>query len=136
MTALSAERATSTRNEGNQRSLLMADDSTIYAGSLVMIDADGLAASGADTASVMGVVGLATETVVNPASGGLRVVVVECEALIAASSVTQAMVGSLTFCVDDQTVDETTTNSATAGMVTEYVSTTSLWVALSDKYLT
>jgi hypothetical protein len=101
---------------------------TIYAGSIVMLDATGFAVPGANTASCV-CAGIARARAVGGATDGAVWVQVEAPviALLAATSITQAMVGRAMYVVDDQTIDDTAANVA-AGMLMEFVSTTSGWV--------
>lgn len=99
----------------------------INMGSLVAINAAGFLTPAADAANLK-VVGIAAETVDNSggSAGDLKCRV---EAPIigrfAASSITQAMVGTKMYVVDDQTVDDATgTNSIIAGVLVEFISTT------------
>jgi hypothetical protein len=136
MTALAAARQTESKSLGNVRDYLMVASTTIYKGGMVMLDANGLAAPAADTASVKGVVGVATETITSDASTATYIAVQEGTYLMVASSIADSLHGSLVYVVDDQTVDETTTNSAIAGILIRRVSNTSGWVAMGPMYLT
>lgn len=104
---------------------------TIYKGAIVSVDDAGFAVPASDTAAHR-VIGIAKETVLNPGASGVNwVKVVSGRAfLIAAVSITQAMVGDVMFVVDDQTVDDAagTTNDVPVGRLVEFISTTSGWV--------
>ena len=131
MTALAADANRKTRgNAGRQTGYLMAASQTIYKGALVMINASGLAVPATDAAAGI-VVGVADEQVVSAASGSYWIKVRSGEAfLFAASSITQAMVGTAMYVVDDNTVDDAAgpTNDRPVGILEEFVSTTQGWV--------
>ena len=99
----------------------------IFAGALVAINAAGFLAPAADAASFK-VVGIAKETVDNSggAAGDLSCrVETRLIGRFAASSITQAMVGTKMYVVDDQTFDDAVgTNSIIAGVLVEYISAT------------
>jgi hypothetical protein len=129
MAALTARRATDSRNEGKTTTRLMKASTTIYAGSLVMLDSNGLALPAAASAGNKGVVGVAVETVTSAASGSYYVTVREGEFLFDATSIAQANVNSKMYASDDHTIDETQgLNEPVAGVLAEYVSATSGWV--------
>ena len=132
MAALSAARVTKSRSLGRLVSYKMADDTTIYAGGLVMINSAGLAIAAAAAASNQGVVGVATETVTNASGGTDAILCQEGIFLFAATSIAQTAMGSKVYASDDQTVDETQgTNEPLAGVCVEFVSSTSGWVDVS-----
>jgi len=130
--AASADRFCDKKNVFGLREFLMTASTTIYAGTMVMVDTTtGLALPAADTASCK-VVGVATKQVTSAASGSYYIEVEYGEFKMAASSIAQGAVGDLMYVVDDQTVDETTpANSVKAGILTEYVSATVGWVLIS-----
>lgn len=129
MTALAADAARDSRNLGAKRQYLMAASTTIYKGSLVMINSSGLAVPASAENGNNGCVGVATEQVTSAASGSYYIEVQTGEFLFAATSITQAMVNDLVYADDDNTVDETATQyDPTAGIITQFVSTTSAWV--------
>ena len=111
----------------------VAASTTIYQGTLVMLNTSGYLVPAADTASCK-VVGLADEKVDNSAgsNGDLTCrVVSNCTAKMTASSVAISNLDApLLYVVDDQTVDETTpANSVKAGIhVTPFISATEAWV--------
>lgn len=125
MTALAADRVTQ-KQLADEISFKMAAVK-IFAGALVAINASGYLAPAADTANFK-VVGVAKETVDNSGgSAGDLSCKVETRiiAKFAASSITQAMVGTKMYVVDDQTFDDATgTNSIVAGVLIEYLSAT------------
>lgn len=130
MAALTAKRATDSRNLGQTRVYKMAGSTTIYAGGLVMLKSDGYAKTAAALASNKGVVGVAMETVVNSgADGAKEITVQEGEFLLGATSIAQVSIGSAVYASDDQTIDETQgSNEPKVGLLTEVVSSTSGWV--------
>lgn len=127
--ALSAARATQSRALGTIHRKLMKASTTIYAGSLVMLDSNGLALPAAASASNKGVVGVATETVTSAASGSYYVHVQEGIFLFDATSIAQGNENSLMYASADNTFDETQgVNEPVAGRLVEYVSATSGWI--------
>ncbi|MAH45394.1 hypothetical protein CMI37_06170 [Candidatus Pacearchaeota archaeon] len=135
MAALSAARLTKSRSPIRQVSYLMKASTQIYAGSMVMIDSNGLALPAAASAGNNGVVGVATTSVLSTASGDERIVVQEGIFLFAATSIAQGNVGERVFGLDDQTIDETTgSDTPLAGVLVEFVSSTSGWVLIGLDY--
>lgn len=131
MTALADERATKGRNLGAKREYKMADDTTIYAGGMVMINSAGLAIAAAPAANNKGVVGVATATVTNPSGGTKFVEVQEGEFLFAGDTLEQADVGGIVYADDDNIIDETqASNAPIAGKLVEYVGASEGWVAI------
>lgn len=130
MTALSAAFNRQKRGISKIISLPLDASAKIYKGGLVAINTSGYAVPGASTTAFI-IAGVAVETVDNTsgAAGALRIQVeFGAEFLFVASSITQAMLGTAMFAVDDNTVDETDSDNIFAGILTEYVSTTSGWV--------
>lgn len=112
----------------------VAASTTIYQGTLVMLNTSGYLIPAADTASCK-VVGIADEKIVNSGSAGDATcrVISNVTAKMAASSVSLANLDApLLYVVDDQTVDETTpANSVKAGIhVVPFISSTEAWVFL------
>lgn len=137
MAALAAAKIITNKYLRRTQRYLMKASTTIYAGGMVSLDANGLALPASDTATDKGVVGLALQTVTSAASGSYYV---ECEEgvfLLAGSSLTQAGQGGKVTIVDDQTVGLAagTTNDITAGILVEYVSATSGWVDIGPAHL-
>jgi len=122
MTALTTDRNTS-HSEGDQLSILVAAAETIYAGSLVCLDADGYAVAAADTSGYI-FAGVAMKQADNSggAAGAVSVIVHRrCRFRLASSTaLTQAAVGGLVYVDDDQTVQQAydATNDVPVGMVT------------------
>lgn len=136
MTALSAARATQSRNLLNiDRRYQMAASTTIYAGGLVMLKSDGYAVPATASASNQGCVGVAAKTVVNSGADGAAEVAVLCgEFLLNATSIAVTSLNLKVYASDDNTVDETQgTNEPVAGLLIEVVSSTSGWVAVSGE---
>jgi hypothetical protein len=134
LTALSANKDVP-RKAGEIQSLLVEDNVHIYKGALVCLNADGYAIPAADAADNY-VVGVAYEecdnTLTGHSQGGKSVRVYTGGVFkVVASSITQAMVGEMMYVVDDQTVDDAVgTNGIKAGILVEYVSATSGWIAI------
>lgn len=137
MTALATDRNTA-RMEGGERLLDVAEAVKIYAGSLVMRDANGNATPGVAATGGQGA-GRAEEQVDNSdgAAGDLTVRVKSGVYRFANSSsgdaITKADIGAMAFIVDDQTVAKTS-NSGTrspAGVITG-VDTLGVWVDFDE----
>lgn len=124
MTALSADRSTPS-TDIELKGYPMGVD-TIYKGALVAINSSGYAVPASDSASDLSIVGVAEESVANEspnAAGDHTIRVRSGRAFrLPATSITQAMVGSMMYAVDDQTIDETTTNGMAVGILVEYIS--------------
>ena len=130
MTVLAAAANRQAKGAPKTRRFLMAASQTIYKGAIVHMNSSGLAIPASDTASQV-VVGIAAETMISAATGNFWIQVeYDREYLFAASSITQAMVGTNMVTVDDNTVDDIAgaTNDIVVGKLTEFVSTTSGWV--------
>src|SRR3990167_5857759 len=126
--ALSAARQTASKNPGAIKRYLMTDSTTIYAGSLVMLVDAGTVEAAVATASNQGIVGVALETLTS-ATADKWIKVQEGWFLFGAVSISQGDVGLPMYALDDQTIDETAlTNQPCAGVLMEYVSSTSGWV--------
>lgn len=130
-TALSADRVTEYKDWGMVlKSYPVNASEVIYKGSLVVIDTDGYARAGVDTASYR-CVGIAAESVTGGSADGDEEIQVISGvlALLPASSLAATDVPNIMYLVDDQTIDETTpANSVKVGRLHEYVSATSGWV--------
>ena len=112
------------------RRFLMTASITIPKGALVAnVTATGKVTNAVDTAGNP-VVGVAAETKTSPASGDTWIQVdYDAEWLFAATSITQAMVGTAMEVVDNNEVDETAgAGNIVAGKLTEFVSTALGWV--------
>lgn len=133
MTALAKDRPVSKKGSGQLQGHPVAASTKIYGGALVGLNSGGYAVAAAD-ASAVKLAGVATAQVDNTSGGnGDLTVVVESgmAVLYNATSITLAMVGRPMFVVDDNTFDDTPgTNSIFAGVLMEYVSSTSgyLWI--------
>lgn len=135
--ALTADRPDSAIKEAGLLSYPVAANVTIYKGGLVCINSSGYAVPASDTSGLSNVVGVAHEKVAGGSSNGTFNVRVRSNVavLLNATSITQAMVGTEMFVVDDQTVDETASNGIRAGILQRYVSATSGWVFLRDPHI-
>jgi hypothetical protein len=130
MAALSAATNRRARGElGNRFKVPVKATSQIWKGGLVGCGTDGFAVAAISGVNVK-ILGVAAESVLGGATDGAKSIIVEAgrEYLFAASSVTQAMLGADMKVIDDNTVDETSANSQSVGSMTEFVSTTSVWV--------
>lgn len=113
MTALSADRATTVTEGGVLVSYPVEESTTIYAGSLVCINAAGYAIPGAD-ASGNKFVGVATEKVDNSAGAdGAKSVEVRigCVAHFVNSDLVLTDIQEVCAVMDDQTVEQVETNT-------------------------
>jgi len=129
------------RKEGVIQAYPVSAGETIYKGALVCIDTDGYLIPATDTASLK-FVGIAYEKKVNTTAAGYGSdgdlwcrVYTGGVFKLTCSSIAQTMVGQLLYVVDDQTVDETTTNSVCVGRLVEYDSATSGWVDIGQRNL-
>ena len=134
MAALTKDRATPYR-EGIEIEFPVAANSKIYSGSLVCSNTSGYAVPAADTAGLK-FLGVALEQVDN--TGGVngaiqlrlrRTGVFEFDA----ASITQAMVGSAMYAMDDHTVDDAAgaSNDIKVGVLLKYVSDTKGWIDIT-----
>ncbi len=119
--ALSAARATDQIGDGKPKKLgyPVLTATTIYQGSLVVIDSAGYAKPGVSAASLV-CVGKALATVVNAGASGAKNVEVEEGAFkwdVNGSAIVKADVGSLCYVYDDHTVTKTSTSRSIAGTI-------------------
>ncbi|MEW5875816.1 MAG: hypothetical protein AB1752_11635 [Candidatus Zixiibacteriota bacterium] len=134
MAALTADKELTFRGEPSITHFKAGVD-VLYKGAFIMIDTNGYAVAGADTASCK-YVGVCVEQCDNSAgSAGDVEVKVETGALgrevkCAVTSVDQADVGSILYISDDQTLTDkgTASNDVAAGVMVEYVSASVAWV--------
>lgn len=136
MTALAAAYNRQKRGTGKIVSVPVAASTKIWKGGQVAINTSGYAVPGASTTQFI-TMGVAGESVDNSAGadGALRVQVeFGAEFLFTATSVTQAMLGTPMYSVDDATVDDIDSDSIFVGIMTEYVSATSCWVFVPGPY--
>lgn len=134
MTAATANRVTASRNLGTKHQVPVAASTTIYAGTIVMIDSAGYARPAAASVTNKGVVGVATAKVDNSSgsAGDLNVIAQEGEFLFAGDTLGQDDLNAIMYADDDQTIDETqATNCPRVGFLTEFVSASSGWVKIS-----
>lgn len=133
MAALTQDRITDKRFPGVM-AYPVAATTKIYAGAIVCVNSTGVAVPAADTAGNK-VVGIATRTVDNSAgAAGAMWVEVNCPTIarLNATSITQAMVGTVMHVVDDNTVDDAVgTNTIKAGVLVEFISTTEGWIYIN-----
>lgn len=137
MTALAAD-AQRNKQEGHFLTYPVYTGTTIYKNSIVALNSSGYAIPATDTAGLT-VVGVATSKVVNAGSSGAKSIQVQIGARwkVACTSITQAMVGSAMYVVDDNTVDDAAgaTNDVFAGILVEYLSTSLGWVLIGPSAL-
>jgi len=133
MAAATTDRITQEKQPG-LKSYLIAASTKILKGTMVAANATGFLVSASDAASLK-VVGVADATVDNTAGadGALSVNVRKGTFRFAASSITQAMVGTIMYVVDNQTFDDAVgTNGVKAGRLVEFISTTEGWIEISE----
>lgn len=134
--ALTAERDT-VRRAGTDRGAPVAAATTIYAGSLVCLNAAGNAVPGAVSATLRPI-GRALETVVNTGSAGDETVRVEAGVFRwdndGADPVTRAHIGADCYVLDDETVSSShdTNARSVAGIVFD-VDADGVWVRTGQK---
>jgi hypothetical protein len=139
MTALTADRNTE-YSLGDLLSVPVAAGATLYAGSLVALDADGYAVPAADTAGLT-LAGVAVARVDNSAGadGALNVILRRRGRyrLASASALTQASIGASVYAADDQTVAlvADVTNDIAAGVVDKVESASDCWVSIDAAVL-
>lgn len=129
MAALTADRDTKIIAKPSLKGYPVAASTTIYKGGMVCLDGDGYAVPAADDSAYSMVIGVADEQVDNSSgSDGDKDVRVRSGEIydFVASSITQAMVGTTMYVVDDQTIDDSAgvTHDVIAGVLVEYVSAT------------
>jgi hypothetical protein len=134
MAALTKDRATPYR-DGIEIDIPVAANSKVYAGSLVCANTSGYAVPAADTAG-MKFVGVALEQVDNTGgANGAKKVRVRRQGTFEfdAQSITQAMVGSSMYVMDDHTFDDATgpTNDIRLGILVKYVADTKGWIDIT-----
>jgi hypothetical protein len=134
MAALTKDRATPYR-DGIEIDFPVAANIKIYAGSLVCANTSGYAVPAADTAGLK-FLGVALEQVDNTggANGAKKVRVRRVGAFeFDAASITQAMVGSSMYVVDDHTIDDATgpSNDIRVGILVKYVADTKGWIDIT-----
>jgi len=136
MTALSAARATITKPGGKLKRLPMAASTTIYAGGMVMRNADGKAVPAAAGVSNRGVFGIATETKVSDGSTQSYILVrYDVVAKLVGSGLALADEGQMVYAADDQTVQSANgANLPIAGQLIEYISSTAGWVGVGPSF--
>ncbi len=130
MSALTNDRDTTVK-EGRYTAYPVKGGSKIYAGGMVCIGADGYVVPAADAAGLK-FVGVARRFTDNSAgaSGAVTVEVWRrgCFGLAVSGSMAGSNVGDAVYAVDDQTVSLTSTDHVKCGVVSEYVSASSVYV--------
>ena len=108
--------------------------SQIYKGALVALDSTGHAVAATDAAGTNGIIGIAGHDALGGASDGDTWVAVlsGCAFELTASSITQAMLGTVMYVVDDATFDDAAgaTNELPCGVLVEFISVTKgfIWI--------
>jgi hypothetical protein len=131
MAAATADKLTP-RKEAEEKAYPVKASTTIYAGTLVAVDANGHALPASDAAGLK-VVGVADAKADNSAgaAAAINVKVRRGVFRLAAASITLAMVGTIMYVVDDQTFDDAVgTNGVKAGRLVEFISTTEGWLEI------
>lgn len=142
MTALTAAKATTKRKHNIVR-IGLAADAKIYLGAMVCLNNSGtFAVQASDTVGLTSVIGIAVAADPGDAAAGVvdntggannaKFVMVESDIAVkmTAVSITQSMVRTKMYVVDDATVDDTagSTNKVIAGSLIEFISTTEGWI--------
>ena len=133
MTALTADKPRRSIGEVTPVKWKMAASTTIYKGSLVMINSSGLAVPAAIAASNKGVVGVALEYRKSEASGTYEIEVGEGLWEVTGTGLAEADIQSKVYAIDDDVVGidgDTATNAAFAGILKRFDSATSGWVEI------
>lgn len=134
MTAAAVDRNTD-RKDAGFKAYPVLTNVKIFKGTLVVIDAAGLAKPAVNAAGQK-VVGVADAQADNTggASAAIRVIVRSGVYRFAASSITQAMVGQMMYVVDDQTFDDAIgTAGIKAGRLVDFVSVTEGWIQVQEQ---
>lgn len=134
MSALTADRNTP-RREGDDYVYPVKGSTKIFGGSIVCLDANGLAVPGSDTAGLH-TTGVAQEYVDNSAGADSAKTVKVRRGVFRfdSASLTDADVGKPMYVSDDQTVVKTaTTNKVVAGMLDAIDGATGAWVRFGDR---
>jgi len=136
LAALSADRQTPSR-AFQIKGYKVDGGSIIYKGALVCLNAAGYLVPAADTAGFSGVVGVADEYIDNSggSDGDKECRVASGRAFqFAATSITQAMVGTVMYVVDDQTFDDAAgaTNEIPAGILVKRDGNTQGWLYIPE----
>ena len=134
MAGLTKDRATPYR-DGIEIDFPVAANSKIYAGSLVCANTSGYAVPAADTAGLK-FLGVALEQEDNTAgANGAKTVRLRRTGnfLFDAASISQSMVGSPMYVMDDHTIDDAAgpTNDIRVGVLVKYVSDTKGWIDIT-----
>ena len=134
MAALTKDRATPYR-DGVEIEFPVAANNKIYSGSLVCANTDGYAVAAADSPGLK-FLGVALEQVDNTGgANGAKQVRLRLTGVFEfdAASITQAMVGTSMYTVDDHTIDDGggTTYDIRVGILMKYVSPTKGWIDIT-----
>jgi hypothetical protein len=134
MAALTKDRATPYR-DGIEIEFPVAANTKIYAGSLVCGNTSGYAVPAADTAGLK-LLGVSLEQEDNTGgANGAKTVRLRRTGnfLFDAASITQAMVGTAMYVVDDHTIDDASgpANDVRVGILVKYVSDTKGWIDIT-----
>jgi hypothetical protein len=133
--ALSADKYIISKNTGQAKRYLMKASTTMYRGSMCMVNSSGTVEPAAASASNQGVVGVAVKQVTSAASGDYYVTCVEGWFKMAGTTLGQDDVALTMYAEDDATIDETVgSNEPVAGLLIEYISASEGWVHISPVY--
>lgn len=110
----------------------MKSSTTLFAGALVCVNTDGWAVKGVNTSNFR-CVGVAVEDRKSGSTDGDTEVQVRTtgEFQFTAAAMTQADVGEKVYISDDQTITKTTGNNVLVGVISEFISATSVRVVLT-----
>lgn len=133
MTALARNTPRASKGELITRRYPVNAASIIYYGSLVMIDADGMARPAAALAGNLGCVGLCVEPADNTGGAdGAKTVLVQCGVFrFPVTSMTAAKIGTKLYASTDNDLSDTQgSNEPLAGTTEQYISATEAWVKI------
>lgn len=132
MTALAVDTEILCKDVTEVQRVLLKASTTIYKGSLVILDANGLAIPATPTASTQ-FAGVALDGATSAASGSTYIRVARNgRHLLTTASMAQSNVGDTMYAADSGTVGATASNAHKVGVITEFVSATQVWVDISD----
>ena len=134
--ASTTDRLTESRGEIRGRKVQMPASTTIYHGTLVMLNAAGAAVAAAGAAGNKGVVGVAHETSTTGAGETKEIVVFEGEFLFNATGpITRADENSVCYASDNDTVATADTGDRPrAGRISQFVDGTHAWVRVGAEF--
>ena len=132
-----ATKAISTRTRGQAISRIpypVAATSQIWKSTLVAINASGYAVAASDSGTDIYTVGVAESSVLGGSSNGDKWITVLSGGVFefTATSITQAMIGTIMYVVDDETIDDVAgvNQDVPCGILVEFVDSTTGWISI------